>query len=112
MKKLLPALFLLFVVSAAMIYMNCGLHVTVKNVDSLPVRSVVVFVSENSYAVGDIGAGETKRVQVSAAGESDIEIEHAGGRFSADTYFEGTYRGDIRIEITAREIVRVDNDTR
>lgn len=113
MTKKISALFALVIgLGAAFLYANRGLTVTVKNVSAEPLTSVVVHITGSSQALGDIRPGESRTVEVSPTGESHVEIEHAEGRLMVDTYFESGYQGSITVEITAGEVVRVQDNVR
>jgi hypothetical protein len=94
------------------VFLSGGLTVTVKNVSDQALHSVVAHVTGASYKLGDIDPGQTKSVRVSPAGESHVEIEHTDGRFIVNTYFESGYRGHIDVDVTPREIVRVEDKVR
>ena len=115
MKPKLTAIFALALaigLGALVMLLNSGLTVTVKNVSDQTMSSVVVRVTGAAYKLGDIDPGESRGVRVSPTGESHVEIEHAAGRFTVDTYFEAGYRGHIDVDVTPRGVVRVEHKTR
>lgn len=89
-------------------------EVTIVNVGTTPLRSVTVHVTGNSYPIGDIAPGAGKTVRVAAKGESHVELQHDGSpdRLVVDCYFEPGYRGKITAEVTATQVIHVDNETR
>jgi hypothetical protein len=92
---------------AAFLYLNRGVTVTVNNVGSDPLRSVVIQATGYSHSLGHIDAGQSKRTSVSASGESHIEVEHAGGpRLVVNCYFESGYRGNISVDVSDNRIVK------
>lgn len=112
MKKAAAAFAVLIAIGVALVFLNRGVVVTVRNVSTQPLSGVVVHVTGNSYALGDIQAGDHRSVRVSPVGESHIEIEHAKGRLVVNTYFESGYRGSVSVEVTETEIKRVQDDIR
>ena len=112
MRKVAAAVAVLVAIGVALLFLNRGVAVTVRNVGTESLRGVVVHVTGKSYPVGNIQAGDSRSVRVSPTGESHIEIEHSKGRLIVDTYFESGYRGGVCVEITETEIKRVKNDVR
>jgi hypothetical protein len=110
--KLVATFALAIGVAALALFLTGGLRVTVKNVSDQTLNTVVVHVTGAAYSLGDIAPGETKSVRVSPTGESHVEIEHAEGRFIVNTYFESGYRGHIDVDLTPREVVRVEDKVR
>lgn len=81
-----------------------GIHVTVQNTGSQPLRAVVLFVTGNSYSVGDIPPGATAEATVKCTGDSHLEIEFVDDagetkRLDAGGFFQSRYRGTIRVSI-------------
>ncbi len=81
-----------------------GIHVTIQNTDSQPLRSVVLHVTGESKHLGDVGPGGTAAATVHPTGESHLEIEFTDvdgqtNRLDAGGYFESGYRGTIGISI-------------
>lgn len=98
---------------AAIINFRSGVVVIVRNVGSEPLHSVIVHVTGNSYQIGDIDVGATKKVKVVAQGESHVEIEHGNQkRLVVDCYFESVYKGKIIVEVTSDQVVNVKQDIR
>lgn len=96
-------LLIVFVVLVAFLFRS-GIHVTIKNTGSQPLRSVVLHVSGASYTLGDIPPGTTAHAILQATGESHLEIEFTDPdgqtqRLDAGGYFEASYRGTIDISI-------------
>lgn len=86
-----------------------GIHVTVENTGSQPLCSVVLFVTGNSYYLGDIPPGTTSEATVKCTGDSHLEIEFvddAGDakRLDAGGFFQPGYRGAIRVSVKEGEI--------
>ncbi|MBM4093701.1 MAG: hypothetical protein FJ276_30485 [Planctomycetes bacterium] len=99
---------LLFGVMVALAYVvlfcQPGIHVTVQNTGSTPLRSVVLFVTGNSYNLSDIPSGATADATVKCKGDSHLEIEFADDdkqtkRLDAGGFFQPGYRGTIRVSI-------------
>ena len=67
----------------------------------------------NSYPVGVVGPRKEKPVQVSAKGESHVEIEYGSGhRLVIGCYFEEGCRGKNTAEVTADKVVLVRDEMR
>src|SRR5262245_44943173 len=60
-------------------FSNGGVTVTINNVGSKPLQSVVVQATGYSRSLGNIAAGASKRIEVVPSGESHLEVEHDGG---------------------------------
>lgn len=113
MKKLIASLCLLIGFASVLVGAGAGVTVIVKNVGAEPLHSVVVHVTGGTYAVGDIGPGESRSATVQAAGESHVELEQAGAdRLVVDCYIEKGYKGAVTAEITSKRVVRVTVATR
>ena len=96
-------LLVVLVVLVAFLFRS-GIHVTIKNTGSQPLRSVVLHVTGASYTLGDIPPGASAQATVHATGESHLEIEFTDPdgqpqRLDAGGYFEASYRGKINISI-------------
>jgi len=89
-----PAVFLLLLVAGlAFIFFRSGVHVTIQNTGSQPLRSIVLHVTGASYRLGDIAPGDTAEITVHPTGESHLEIEFTAPdgqtqRIDAGGYFE------------------------
>jgi hypothetical protein len=87
-----------------LLFFHPGIHVTVQNSGSQPLRSVVLFVTGNSYSLGDIRPEATSEATVKCTGDSHLEIEFvddAGDakRLDAGGFFQPGYRGTIRMSV-------------
>jgi hypothetical protein len=97
-------LVLVGLVMLVLFHFRAGIHVTIQNTGSQPLRSVVLFVTGTSYNLGDIPPGATAHATVHPTGESHLEIEFTDAdgqakRLDAGGYFEPGYRGTIDISI-------------
>lgn len=108
---------LLLTVSVVLVFFlfRSGIHVTVQNSGSQPLRSVALYVTGASYNLGDIAPGETATARIKPTGESHLEIEFidADGqtqRLDAGGYFESGYRGTIRVEMKDGQIDKFEED--
>jgi hypothetical protein len=95
---------LLLLAGLVVTFSRSGVHVTIKNTGSQPLRSVVLHVPGASHSLGDIPLGATAQATVHATGESHLEIEFTNPdgqpyRLDAGGYFEPGYRGTIDISI-------------
>ena len=100
----LACMALLLVVGLVVTLFRSGIHVTVQNTGSEPLRSVVLHVTGGSYSLGDITPGSTAHAMVHTTGESHLEIEFTdpdgqAQRLDAGGYFEPGYLGTINISI-------------
>jgi hypothetical protein len=98
-----------------LLYLWPGIHVTIQNTGSAPMRSVVLHVTGRSYSLGDIPAGASATATVKATGESGLEIEFTDPngkvqRLDAGGYFESGYRGTIHVSIKDGTIVTNQQD--
>jgi hypothetical protein len=111
---LLCMLFVVMTVAAYFfLFHHPGIDVTVENTGSKPMRSVVLFVTGNSYNLGDIPANGTAHATVKCTGDSHLEIEfeldqEQSTRLDAGGFFQPGDRGTIRVSIKDGEIV--DNE--
>ena len=104
---------LLILIGCVLLQFRSGIHVTVENSGSTPIRSVVLHVTGNSYSLSDLLPGASSQATVHATSESHLEIEivDADGkpqRLTADCYFEPSYRGKIHVSIKDGAIDRYD----
>ena len=101
----IPICVLLVVLVVLVLFLfRSGIHVSIQNTGSQPLRSVVLFVTGTSYNLGDIPPGATAHATVHPTGESHLEIEFTDAdgqakRLDAGGYFEPGYRGTIDISI-------------
>jgi hypothetical protein len=100
---------LLLIAGLVLTVFRSGIHVTVRNSGSQPLRSVVLHVTRASYDLGDIAPGEMASAIVSPTGESNLEIEFTDPdgqtqRLDAGGYFESGYKGTIRVSIKGGKI--------
>ncbi len=102
---LICLLFVTIVVLACILLVyHPGIHVTVENTGRQPLRSIVLFVTGNSYSLGDIPPGANAEATVKCTGDSHLEIEFiddAGDakRLDAGGFFQPGYRGAIRVSV-------------
>lgn len=83
-------------------------HVTNAGQDTL--HAVSIYVTGNTYALGDLAAGHTVTNAVKATGESHVEVsfESSPGvkvQLDAGGYFEPRYVGDISFGLNGGRIV-------
>ncbi len=69
-----------------------------------PLRSVVLFVTGNSYSLGELPSGSTAEATVKCTGDSHLEIEFIDDvgetkRLDAGGFFQPGCRGTIRVSI-------------
>jgi hypothetical protein len=108
----------IFVIAAVIAFavvslLRGGVTVIIRNVGAEPVRSIIVYVTGNSYSIGDVAPGTSKTVKVFAKGESHIELEQAGkNRLVIGCYFEDGYMGKITAEITPTQVVNIKDEIR
>ena len=101
----IPICVLLVVLVVLVLFLfRSGIHVSIQNTGSQPLRSVVLFVTGTSYNLGDIPPGATAHATVHPTGESHLEIEFTDAdgqakRLDAGGYIEPGYRGTIDISI-------------
>jgi len=86
-----------------------GIRVTVRNAEKQPLRSVTLYVTGNTYSLGEIPPNGIAHATVKCKGESHLEIEFRDTednpkRLIAGGYFEPGYRGTIRLSIKDGEI--------
>ena len=90
-----------------------GITVELRNTGAEPLRAAIVHVTGNSYPLGDLPAGSSKKVVVAPTGESHVEIEHEGHTpLIVDCYFEPGYTGTITVEVTPQQVGRVQSSIR
>ncbi len=95
-----------------------GVQVVVRNLGPAVLPNVVVHVTGNSYPVGDLRVGESRKVAVQCRGESHVELEFTDPsgqrrRIIAGGYFESKdYRGVITFDLRNGAIIRVDDRIR
>ena len=91
-----------------------NIAVIVRNVDPKLLDSVVVFVTANSYQLGNIQSGDSAIIKVFPRGDSHLEIEATSAnnvrkRLVAGTYFGTGYSGFIRATINADSILDIQH---
>jgi hypothetical protein len=87
-----------------LLFYHPGIHVSVQNTGNQPIRSVVLYVTGNSYSLGDIPPGADANATVKCTGDSHLEIEFVDGdgqtkKLDAGGFFQPGYRGAIRVSI-------------
>jgi hypothetical protein len=90
-----------------------GAKVSLENVGTAPLRSVVIRVTGKSYSVGDVAAGESRVVETYPTGESHVVIELVDDdgskkEFPIDCYFESGYRSIINVKLTASSVLNAE----
>lgn len=118
--QLAGGLICLFFIAAStaayfLLFYHPGIDVTVDNTGRMPIRSLVLVVTGNRYALGDIPPGGSAQATVQCTGDSHLEIEmhDAHGRpmrLDAGGFFQSGYRGTIRLSIKDGEIDRNEQD--
>ena len=99
----LACIALLLVAGLVVTFFRSGIHVTIRNTGSQPLRSVVLHVTGASYNLGEIPPEATAQTTVNATGDSHLEIELVDDdqtkRLDAGGFFQPRYRGTIDISI-------------
>ena len=84
-----------------------GVALTVRNVGTESIESMVVQATGFSRSLGTIAVGQTRKVQVAVSGKSRVELEHAGGpRLVVNCYFESGQRGSISVDVAGNTVIR------
>lgn len=118
-KRLLVVAGLLVMLASAGLFIALsrqGIRVTIINSGPDPLTNVVVHVTGNQHAIGNLAAGESRTVRVLPTSESHAEVsfvDHRGQhqRLNAGGYFEnGLYRGTIEVEIERGAIKRNEHN--
>ena len=113
MKKVVVVGAVIAVLVGLWFFLHHGVTVEVRNVGNEQMRAVIVHVTGNSYPIGDLPAGSSRRVDVSATSESHVELEYQGhDRLIIDCYFEPGYKGTITAQVTALKVVSVNDSVR
>lgn len=94
---------------------NQGLRVRVTNKGPAQLHSVVVLVTGQSYALGDIASNSSKAVRVDPTSKSHVEIEFRdanGGpvKLNAGGYFNASWTGTYSIEVAGDNLLNVTDD--
>jgi hypothetical protein len=115
-KKLLLASLVAVAIAFGFIYdysfSGKGVTFIVKNVGTESIRSMVVHITGNSFAIGDIEPGTSKSVVLNPTSESHVELTFSGHpRLTIDCYFEHDYSGTLATEITVEKVVSVKDST-
>ncbi|MQA37015.1 hypothetical protein [Rugamonas aquatica] len=112
MKKRLLLLLIVCAFVACSRSSSDGVTFIVKNVSTEPLRSMVVHVTGNSYAIGDIEAGASKSVVLHPTSDSHVELAFTDHpRLKVDCYLEYGYGGTLATEITVDRVVAVKDST-
>jgi hypothetical protein len=90
-----------------------GARVVVQNADTVPLHSVVVRVTGNSYLIGELPASETRTINTYPTGESHIVIEHVNAKgemkeLPVDCYFEPGYRSTIKVKVAVDSATKTE----
>ena len=103
-----------FLVLAFILYWHwtSGVRVTVVNIGHTPMRDIQLIVTGNRYALGNLGAGESRSIRVQPMGESHLEIDYSNSQSNnshlvVDCYMEGGYRGSLKVEVDEGKIEKV-----
>lgn len=99
--------FALVVVAGFLAYWHhaVGVFVVITNRQSTPITDVVLHVTGQSIQVGQIDAGQSRRVKVSPMGDSHLEFEFkdrawgTSGRLTHECYFSPGFHGQIELDI-------------
>ncbi len=99
-----PLLAVVLFLACFVLFHHPGIHVSVENTGNLPIRSVVLYVTGNSYNLGDIPPTTKAEATARCTGDSHLEIEFsddtgATKRLDAGGFFQPGYRGTIRVSI-------------
>lgn len=97
----------LVLVAGAVAYWHhyVGVFVVITNRQSTPITDVVLHVTGQSIQVGQIDAGQSRRVKISPIGDSHLQFEFtdrsfgASGRLTHDCYFGPGFHGHIELGI-------------
>lgn len=107
-------LFVIIILLIACLCNGCGdrkVDVTIENKGIHPLKSATLYVSGNSYALGDIDPNKSKSVELEVTGESHIELAQAGGkRLIIEVYIEPGYGGSVQAIVTPETVLSVIND--
>jgi hypothetical protein len=120
MKKRLAlvAIVLLVVMAGAGVFVYCvyflpGVRVTLRNTGSAPMRSVVLYVTGQQYAMGDLAPGASMDVTVHPTTSSHLEIGFIDADGNSKRLYPGGYFGaeDVgTISVSVKDGVMVEND--
>jgi hypothetical protein len=109
-------LFALVIIVSSLLYCSSdsyGAIVTVQNIGSTPLHSVLIGVTADTYSIGELTALETRTVKTYPTGESHIVIEHideSGQKkeLAVDCYFEAGCRSRIKINVRGETATRAE----
>lgn len=110
-------LMVLSAIGVAALAASGGVSVVVQNKSPEAISAVTVHVTGNSYDIGALNPGQTRKVRVTPKGESHVEIafldsSHNPHRVVAECYFdERGFKGTITVDIAGNEVSRVDEAT-
>ena len=104
--------FALVVVAGVLAYWHhaVGVFVIITNRRSTPITDFVLHVTGQSIQVGQIAAGQSRRVKVSPTGDSHLEFEikdrawGTSGRRTHVCYFGPGFQGQIELDIDEESI--------
>lgn len=99
----------LLLLAFTLFFPKAGIRVTIRNNGDQPIRAVTLFVTGNTYYLGDIPANGMAEATVQCTGDSHLEIDFQNNqgkrdRLNAGGYFEPGYRGVIHLSIKNGEI--------
>jgi len=91
-----------------------GVSVSVHDLGPDPLNQVVVHVTGRSYRLGDIAAGDSRRVTVNPTSESHVAVEFVDARGSrtlltVDCYLEPGYKGSLDIQVKGNKLAGVQD---
>ncbi len=110
-------LIVLSAIGAAALVCSGGVSVVVQNKGPERISDVMVHVTGNSYEIGEMEPGQSRKIRVTPKGESHVEItfldaSHNQHRVVAECYFEERhYQGTIEVDIAGNKVSRVDEAT-
>ena len=81
-------LIVMFAIGGAAIAASVGVSVVVQNKGPETINDVTVHVTGNSYDIGALKPGQTRKVRVTAKGESHVEIAFLGSTRGVGNRFQ------------------------
>lgn len=111
------ALVALAAVSMMVYKAKMPLSVTIRNIGTQDMQTVVVHVTGNKHPIGDIRAGEAASIDVSPTGDSHVMVhfvDPTGKRVQlvGDCYFGPSFTGFIDVEIDDGKLQSIAEHTR
>lgn len=88
-----------------------GVELRLTNVDIIPLDSLRVKVTGNTYDIERIEPGKTTTIYINPTGESDILLLTPGGKeLLVGVYIEQNYTGTVKTDIKADSVITVIHD--